>query len=171
MTAYLRTTGGEPRLVLLMKTQSWLIAESEFSNREPGVILLRAQDGGYKMESAWGGANVPFKTPPSIRDRARAQLQLAEQGDSLASERNDVLLAHLHAIGRNPPLAILQVELLPLGAAQFTRTHEHQRQQLQRVLRHWLTLIAVNGPHQRADLRGLRDGGMVANDDGRECAT
>lgn len=68
VTAYLRTTGSEPRLVLLMKTQSWLIAESEFSNLEPGVILLRAQDSGYKMESAWGGTNVPFKTPPAIRE-------------------------------------------------------------------------------------------------------
>jgi hypothetical protein len=74
--AYLRTNlqGGEPNLVILMKTQSWLIAESEFSEAEPGVILLHAQDGGYKTEIVWGGTNAPFKDPPAIREYFRSEV-------------------------------------------------------------------------------------------------
>lgn len=76
MKAYLRTNlqGGEPNLVILMKTQSWLIAESEFSEAEPGVILLHAQDGGYKTEIVWGGTNAPFKDPPAIREYFRSEV-------------------------------------------------------------------------------------------------
>ena len=76
MTAYLRTSlpGGEPRLVILMKTQSWLIAESEFSGLEPGVFLLRAQEGRYKTEGVWGGTDAPFKTAVTIREYFRSEV-------------------------------------------------------------------------------------------------
>ena len=77
-------------------------------------------------------------------------------------------LAHLHPLRWDAPLGRLQVDLGPLGAAQFPGAQKHERRKRERRPGLGLTLVAVECAQQLAHLHGLRDRGPVRRDDGRE---
>ena len=74
-----------------------------------------------------------------------------------------MFLPALHPGGGNAPHGTFQIDLLPFGAAQLARPHEHVRRQLEGNTRDGdaLAFIAVDGAQQVADELGLEDGGVV----------
>ncbi len=90
------------------------------------------------------------------------RLQLAQDRNRLARQRDDVLRFHLHALGRDDPDRLIQVEFVPLRADQLAGTDERQRQQAQRVAGQLVAqlAIAVNGAQQLRQFLG-RDCGLM----------
>ena len=58
-------------------------------------------------------------------------MELAQGRDGLASKRDNVLLAHLHALSRNAPLCAIEIEFRPACSAQLSGTYKDKRRQLQ----------------------------------------
>src|SRR5690606_11303240 len=83
-----------------------------------------------------------------------------------------MLLAHLHAAGRDAPdrLFAVELELAPFGGAQFAGPDEHQRRESQRIHTTRLALIAVDRAQHLAELPGLSDGGAIRHLERLQCA-
>ncbi len=79
---------------------------------------------------------------------ARCSAALARQG-------HQVRRAHLHALGRDIPARLLQVDLRPLGAAQLGGSHEGERQQLQRGAGYRAAVVGLDRSQERAELLRL----------------
>jgi hypothetical protein len=54
-------------------------------------------------------------------------MQFTQNRNRLLRERNEVRLAHLHALGGDTPFSARKIELDPPGFPQFARAHEHER--------------------------------------------
>ena len=89
-------------------------------------------------------------------------MKLLQNLDRLRRQGNDVQLAHLHARGRDSPLALVEVDLGPLRAAQLPRPHEDERREAQRALRHQRAVIAIDRAQQGPDALRVSDRRMVA---------
>src|SRR5439155_20665355 len=85
----------------------------------------------------------------------------AQNFHSLTGQGYDMLLAHLHALGRDAPFALVEVDLRPLRLAQFAGPDENQRCQSQRAFRRKEPLIRINGAEQFRDSLWLDDGSVV----------
>ena len=58
----------------------------------------------------------------------RQGLKFAKDVDGLSGERHNVLLAHLHPIGRNTPFRPVEVDFRPLRLAQLAGPDKHDVQ-------------------------------------------
>ena len=72
-----------------------------------------------------------------------------------------MLFPHLHALGRDAPFALIEIDLRPLRLAQFARPDEHQRRQSQRTFRREESLIRINGAQQFSDTLRFDDRGVM----------
>ena len=97
-------------------------------------------------------------------------MKLAKQFHRLTGERDDVLLAHLHALRRNAPFGALQIELAPLGLAELARSYKDERRELEGAFGRRLSPIAVDGPQQFTDAGRVGNRWMISDDDGRKRA-
>lgn len=52
---------------VVLKSGSWFLAESDFSNGEPGILLIESAPGGARLVGAYGGTAAPYKDAPIIR--------------------------------------------------------------------------------------------------------
>lgn len=104
----------------------------------------------------------------NIRTAPRHWLKPTQYFNDLGRQRNYVLLLHLHANSRNPPLSIGQVEFAPLRFTKLAGADEYQGRKLQRSFGRRLTSIFVNGLQQLGKLRRLNDGCVVLRHDRRK---
>src|ERR1700691_5578689 len=77
-------------------------------------------------------------------------MQLAQQVDGLACERNHKRVAHLHATRRDAPcrLGSLEVEFGPFGSPQLSRPYEQHRRELERVADRRLPTVGIQRAQQ-----------------------
>lgn len=77
--------------------QGWLLIETEFTNSEPAIVLLRPEDGRYKQAAVYSGTAAPFNDTQVIhafflRAAADVPRQLVNcyepEGPPFASQRN-----------------------------------------------------------------------------------
>jgi hypothetical protein len=89
----------------------------------------------FVIVSAWrngtGADDCCVPLPNGIYSRGGCycghRLKISQNRDGLARKGNYVLLAHLHSLARDPPLARVEVELGPARAALLARTYEYKR--------------------------------------------
>lgn len=82
-------------------------------------------------------------------------MELTQNRNGLGAERNDVRLPSLHALGGNPPLRRFKIHFCPTRLAQLSWPNEGQRSKAQRGRDDGATTVAIHGPQQRTDRRGL----------------
>jgi hypothetical protein len=68
-----------------------------------------------------------------------------------------VLLAHLHAVCRDPPFSRAQIDLGPLCRAELARAHEYQRRQFQCGFDDRVAAVSVERPGKLCDLAWVCD--------------
>jgi hypothetical protein len=83
----------------------------------------------------------------------------------LAGQRDDVTLAHLHALGWDSPFRGIEIELGPLRRPELAGPDEQVGRKLERGHNLRLSLIPVQRPQQRADFLALGHGGEVLHPD------
>ncbi len=78
------------------------------------------------------------------------QGQLAEHGNGLPRERNDVNAGNFPLLGRDFSFFPFEVDLFPFGFPQFSGADEGVRLELQRASDDRRPVQVVDGAHQRA---------------------
>lgn len=64
-------TGGAALPIQVAREGAWFLAESEFENAEPAIVLLEQTDSGLTERASWGGAPGPFLLEPLVWDHFR----------------------------------------------------------------------------------------------------
>ena len=67
------------------------------------------------------GENVAGRVWPGRHWTVRQRSQFAQDFHSLTGQWYNMLLTHLHALGRNAPFPLVEVELPPLCLTEFAR--------------------------------------------------
>ncbi len=64
-------TGGTASPIQVAHEGSWFLAESEFENAEPAIVLLEQTQNGLTERASWGGIPGPFLLAPLVWDHLR----------------------------------------------------------------------------------------------------
>src|SRR5437762_10612070 len=107
------------------------------------------------------GALARTKGWKEIASTPVERLKLTQYRYSLARERHDVWLPHLHPRSGDTPFRIRQVKLGPLCCAQFARADKDQRSELQCQCSYRVSGIAIDRPHEFADAHWIEHRGAV----------
>jgi hypothetical protein len=91
----------------------------------------------------------------------RQRFQFAENLDGLARKRDDVLLAHLHALGGDAPFRLFEIDLRPLRLPQFARPSKDEGCQPEGAFGREEAFVRINRPEQCANALRLDDGGEM----------
>src|ERR1700722_15446768 len=59
--------------------------------------------------------------------------------------------SHFHTLGRNIPLSLFEVDLLPFRVPEFTRANENQRRKSQSATNNNAAVIGIQSAKQRTD--------------------
>lgn len=70
-TALGEPTGGTASPIQITREGAWFLAESEFENAEPAIVLFEQTENGLVERASWGGATGPFLPEPLVWDHLR----------------------------------------------------------------------------------------------------
>jgi hypothetical protein len=101
---------------------------------------------------------------------ARVRLDLAKNRDSLRGKRDNMLLAHLHAVARDAPIGFLAVEreLRPLGGAKLAGAHKHVWRELECTVNRRLSDVTVDGSKELTNASGIDKSCMIGHGQRRQ---
>ena len=85
-------------------------------------------------------------------------LQFLKKRHRLSRQRHNVGVAHLHPLGRDTPLSLIQVNFLPFGTPQLDCPDEGEKKQLKSQFRLTGAIIGVQLPQVFGYLVGFEIG-------------